>query len=52
MELSQAKEIIKSAIDIAVQKGCFNINDVVTIAEALKKIESMQDIEFIANQSR
>ena len=49
MELKQAKEILKNALNVAVQKGCFSIDDVAVIIEALKKIESIQDVEFIAN---
>ena len=51
MELKQAKEILKNALNVAVQKGCFGIEDVAVIIEALKKIETIQDVEFIPNQT-
>jgi hypothetical protein len=51
VELKQAKEILKNALNVSVQKGCFSIDDVAVIIEALKKIESMQDVEFIANEN-
>jgi hypothetical protein len=47
VELKQAKEILKNALNVAVQKGCFSIDDVALIIEALKKIEGLQNIEFI-----
>lgn len=46
MELSQAKQIINSAIDIALKKGCYSLGDVQSIIQALEKINSMDDIEF------
>jgi len=51
VELKQAKEIVKNALNVSVQKGCFSIEDVAVIIEALKKIESIQDVEFIPNES-
>ena len=45
MELKQAKEIVKNALNVSVQKGCFGIEDVAVIIEALKKIQDLQDIE-------
>jgi len=51
VELKQAKEIVKNALNVSVQKGCFAIEDVAVIIEALKKIESIQDVEFIPNES-
>ena len=46
MDLKSSKEIVNQAINIAIQKGCFNLTEVQTIIEALKKIEGLQDIEF------
>jgi predicted transport protein len=43
VELKQAKEILKNALNVAVQKGCFGIEDVAVIIEALKTIESLQN---------
>lgn len=36
MELNQAKAIIEEAINIALQKGCFNLKDTATIIAALE----------------
>jgi len=47
LELKQAKEILKNALNVAVQKGCFSIEDVAVIIEALKTIEIVQDIQFV-----
>jgi hypothetical protein len=47
VELKQAKEILKNALNVAVQKGCFSIDDVAVIIEALKTIEIVQDIQFV-----
>lgn len=46
MNLKLSKEIVNQAIDIAIQKGCFNLSEVQKIVDALEKINSMQDIEF------
>ena len=50
MELNQAKQIINSAIDIAIQKGCYSLGDVQTLIHALEKINSVDDIEFSVNE--
>jgi hypothetical protein len=51
VELIEAKQILKNALNVAVQKGCFSIDDVAVIIEALKKIETIQDVEFIPNET-
>jgi hypothetical protein len=50
VELSQAKQIINSAIDIAIQKGCYSLGDVQAVIQALEKINSVDDIEFTVNE--
>ena len=39
MEEQQAKETIRQALDLAIQKGCYNLSDTDIIIQALKKIE-------------
>lgn len=46
MELQNAKEIVNSAISIAMQKGCFTLQENQAIIEALVKINATQDVEF------
>jgi hypothetical protein len=46
MELQNAKEIVNSAISIAMQKGCFTLQENQAIIQALEKINSTSDIEF------
>ena len=46
MELKQAKQIVNSAIDMAIQKGCYSLADAQAVIQALEKINSMDDIEF------
>jgi len=46
MELQKAKEIVNSAISIALQKGCFNLEDSQAIIHALEKINSVDDVKF------
>lgn len=46
MELQESKEIVNQAIDIAIQKGCFNLVEIQTIIKALEKINSVADVEF------
>jgi hypothetical protein len=41
MELTEAQQILKNALNVAVQKGCYHIDDVAFIIEALKTIESL-----------
>jgi len=46
MNLDQAKQVINQAIDIAIQKGCFNLNDTTQIIQALQKINELDDVKF------
>lgn len=46
MELNQAKEILTQAINVAIQKGCFNLSEVEAIIPALTKIKGLDDVEF------
>ena len=46
MELQNAKEIVNSAISIAMQKGCFKLQENQAIIQALEKINSVDDIQF------
>jgi hypothetical protein len=46
MELKDAKLIIKNALDLATQKGCYSLDDIAIIIEAYKKIEGLDDIQF------
>ena len=46
MELQNAKEIINQAINVAIQKGCYNLDETQAIIHALEKINSLDDVEF------
>lgn len=46
MELKDAKTIINQAIDVAIQKGCFNLNDTAKIIQALQMINELDDVKF------
>lgn len=46
MELQESKEIVNQAINIAIQKGCFNLTEAQAIIKALEKLNSVQDVEF------
>ena len=46
MELQDAKQTIKNAIDIAVQKGCYSLDDTATIIKALEKLLNLDDVQF------
>lgn len=48
MELIEAKQILKNALNVAVQKGCFAIDDVAVIVEALKVNE--QSVDFVMGE--
>ena len=46
MKTEDAKQVINQAIDIAIQKGCFNLNDTAKIIEALQNINALDDVKF------
>ena len=46
MELKTALETINQAINVAMQKGCFNLTENQAIIEALFKLNSQPDVEF------
>jgi len=46
MELKNAKEIVNQAINVAIQKGCFNLEETQAIIHALEKINGLDDVEF------
>ena len=46
MELKNAKEIVNSAISIAMQKGCYNLQENQAIVQALEKLNKLEDVEF------
>jgi len=46
MELKKAKEIVNQAINVAIQKGCYNLDESQAIIHALEKINNLDDVEF------
>jgi hypothetical protein len=46
VELEKAKEVLNQAIDGAFKAGVYNLGDADLIVQALKKINSLDDIEF------
>lgn len=46
MELKQSKETINQAINIAIQKGCFNLVETQAIIHALELLNSQPEVEF------
>ena len=46
MGLAESKEVINQAINIAIQKGCFNLTEVQTIVKALEILNEAPDIQF------
>lgn len=46
MELKDAKTILNQAIDVAIQKGAFNLNDSAQIIQALQIINELDDVKF------
>ena len=45
-QFNQAKETINQAINVAMQKGCFNLAESQAIIHALEIINSQPDVEF------
>jgi hypothetical protein len=46
MELQNAKQVLVEALDIALKKGCYGLNEVNNIVKALDKILELDDIKF------
>jgi len=46
MELQNAKEIVNQAINVAIQKGCYNLEETQAIIHALEKINGLDDVQF------
>jgi hypothetical protein len=46
MGLKESKEIVSQAINIAIQKGCFNLTEVQTIVKALETLNEAPDVQF------
>jgi len=46
MELKDAKKIIEQAINAAMLKGVYSLEDVKVIVIALEKLNAMPDVEF------
>jgi hypothetical protein len=46
MELQLAKDTINQAINIALQKGCYTLDQAQAIIHALEKINGLDDVEF------
>lgn len=51
MELKQAKQVIQQAINAAMLKGCYSLEDVKVIVRAMETIEKQPDVEFGAIES-
>jgi ferric-dicitrate binding protein FerR (iron transport regulator) len=45
MSLEKAKQVIEAAINQATLKGCYNLQDVAQILEALKVMYSLNELE-------
>jgi len=46
MELKEAKEVINQAINAAVLKGCYNLEDIKLIVVAIEKLNDQPEVEF------
>jgi hypothetical protein len=46
MKLEEAKIVLTQAIDVAIQKGAFNLNDSAQIIQALQIINELDDVKF------
>jgi len=46
MELKEAKEVINQAINAAVLKGCYSLEDIKVIIMAIEKLNNQPDVEF------
>ena len=46
MELQTAKQVLVEALDIAIKKGCFGLNETINIVKALEVIREQPNITF------
>lgn len=46
MKTQEAKEIVNQAINVAIQKGCFNLQEAQAIIHALETINNAPDVEL------
>ena len=46
MDLANAKQILKEAINIAIARGCFGLVEVKNIVSAFDYLDNQPDIEF------
>ena len=44
MTESQAKEVIYNAVNIAISKGCFNLNETISIVDALRLVLVQEEV--------
>ena len=44
MTESQAKEVIYNAVNVAISKGCFNLNETISIVDALRLVLVQEEV--------
>lgn len=47
MTESQAKEVIYNAVNAAISKGCFNLNETISIVDALRLVLVQETVETL-----
>ena len=50
MTESQAKEVIYNAVNVAISKGCFNLNETISIVDALRLVLVQDELETLETE--
>lgn len=50
MNLEEAKQIINNALNLAIQKGCYNLDDVKLIIKALEENDKSVSFEIVKEE--
>lgn len=50
MTESQAKEVIYNAVNVAISKGCFNLNETISIVDALRLVLVQDEVETLETE--
>jgi hypothetical protein len=50
MTESQAKEVIYNAVNVAISKGCFNLDETISIVDALRLVLVQDEVETLETE--
>ena len=50
MTESQAKEVIYNAVNVAISKGCFHLNETISIVDAVRLVLVQDELETLETE--